>query len=78
MGKIPVPKMKNGRNPIYGKKHTGSWGFWAGSMGEISGSQNEKWQGPLLRGKREEEKEIKRWGIGKKTGVVENPNTLVR
>jgi len=48
--KIPVfPKMKKGRNP-HTIRHT-HWGgpgaFGRRSTREISGSQNEKWQGPL-------------------------------
>ena len=40
LGKTPVPKMKNGRNPPSIKKHTrGPGAFGRGSMGEISGSQ---------------------------------------
>ena len=57
--------MKNGRNPFH-KTQTGPWGFWAGSMGEISGSQNEKWQGPPSKGKRRRKKEKEEEGEGKK------------
>ena len=58
LGKTPVPKMKNGRNPTPPKTHTrGPGAFGRGQMGEISGSQNEKWQGPLYTKKGEEKRE---------------------
>jgi hypothetical protein len=48
-------------------------------MGEISGSRNEKWQGPIYTKKRgEKKKKGNGEGIRKNTGVVENPNTRVR
>ena len=57
LGKTPVPKMKNGRNPPFHQKtHTGSWGFWAGVYGGDLRFPNEKWQGPLLHKKGREKK----------------------
>ena len=46
MGNIPVPKMKNGRNPIYGKNTHGVLGLLGGVLGGDLQFPNEKWQGP--------------------------------
>ena len=58
MGKIPVPKMKNGRNPIYGKNTHGVLGLLGGVFGGDLQFPNEKWQGPFYaeKGRREKEK----------------------
>ena len=48
-GEIPVPKMKNGRGPIQQKITPWVLGLLGGIfLGKIPGSQNEKWQEPLL------------------------------
>ena len=53
-------------------------GLWAGSMGEISGSQMKNGRGLFTRKKGGEKKEKGKGGELGKTGVVENPNTRVR
>ena len=62
LGKTPVPKMKNGRNPIPLKNTRGVLGlffFGRGSMGEISGPQMINGRGPPLYKKRQKKGEEK-------------------
>ena len=60
LGKTPVPKMKNGRNPPSIKKHTrGPGAFGRGSMGETFGSQMKNGRGLFTQKKGEKKKREK-------------------
>ena len=78
LGKTPVPKMKNGRNPIPLKITRGVLGLLGGGLWGRSPVPKQKMAGAPFTQKKGRRKRKKGEGIRKNTGVVENPNTRVR